>query len=237
MVVLDFFCCCLAPLQARLHPVWLYTGDDDATRLARGVMASLNESALSHLMKLATGVSDLAVVIIPDHVVPLCGYAGREAIFVALPQVDAQGLAVPPAHPMAVEGLAPEGVVAAKTAQVADAESLEPAFEGLGAAAKAEGGGGRMLCPPSPLADPQGGTLPRMKSIVGGSIPALHPRWRFCHHLCPSRRRSLLLLMMRDKVAKGRQCQCQGCCRPSLSVSAGGGLVRAPGKLPSPCFR
>ena len=37
MVVADFFCYCLAPLQARPHPAWFYTGDDDAGRLMHGV--------------------------------------------------------------------------------------------------------------------------------------------------------------------------------------------------------
>jgi hypothetical protein len=35
MVAADFFCYCMAPLQAHPHPAWFYAGDDDAGRLMR----------------------------------------------------------------------------------------------------------------------------------------------------------------------------------------------------------
>ena len=37
MVAADFFRYCMAPLEARPYSAWFYTGDDNASRLGRGV--------------------------------------------------------------------------------------------------------------------------------------------------------------------------------------------------------
>ena len=40
MVAADFFRRYIAPHQARPHPAWYYTGDDDAGRMVRGAASN-----------------------------------------------------------------------------------------------------------------------------------------------------------------------------------------------------
>jgi hypothetical protein len=58
IVLFDFLSKRIAPLQLRVRPAWLYTGENDTTRLERGQGSDLDPRVLnSMLLKLSTDSS------------------------------------------------------------------------------------------------------------------------------------------------------------------------------------
>jgi len=73
MVAADFLRRRIAPLQERTRPAWLYTGLEDATRLARGRDSVVDDAVLTEMLRLLTNDhADASSTRLPERVVPLC---------------------------------------------------------------------------------------------------------------------------------------------------------------------
>ena len=72
MVAVDFFCRCLAHLQACPYSTWFYTDDDDASWLGYGLEFSPDASIVAQWLELAMDEKDPAVAFLPMVVFPLC---------------------------------------------------------------------------------------------------------------------------------------------------------------------
>ena len=93
MVAADFFCRCIAPLQARPHPTWRYAGDDDASRVARGAEFNPDAGTVATWLGEVMEERDSVVAFLPEGVVPQCKDPEVEIIVGTLPVTDAWGVA------------------------------------------------------------------------------------------------------------------------------------------------
>ena len=92
MVVTDYLHHRLAPLRERARGAWMYTGSGELTRTHIGPDGDLDEGALATLLKVVTGVDDLAQAVLPREELALCTNPGRAALQVSMPKFNAQGL-------------------------------------------------------------------------------------------------------------------------------------------------
>ena len=91
---------CIAPLQARPHPVWYYTGDDDAGRLVRGAESNPGADTVAAWLEEVLEKRDPAVAFLPEGVTPLYEDPVAAVIIGSLPMTDVRGLAqLPPPRP------------------------------------------------------------------------------------------------------------------------------------------
>ncbi|XP_062217721.1 uncharacterized protein LOC133917919 [Phragmites australis] len=70
----------------------MYIGSGDIMRTHIGVDGDLDEGALATLLKVVTGIDDLARAILPREELALCADKGRAALQASMPEFDAQGL-------------------------------------------------------------------------------------------------------------------------------------------------
>ncbi|XP_062230403.1 uncharacterized protein LOC133928173 [Phragmites australis] len=92
MVVADYLRRRLAPLRERARFAWMYTGSSDLTRTFIGPDGDLDKGALVTLLKVVTGVDDLAQAVLPREELALYADPGRAALQASMPEFDAQGL-------------------------------------------------------------------------------------------------------------------------------------------------
>ncbi|XP_062230060.1 uncharacterized protein LOC133927628 [Phragmites australis] len=92
MVVADYLRRHLAPLRERARFAWMYTGSGDLTRTDIGPDGDLDEGALATLLKVVTGVDDLARAVLPREDLAFYADPGRAALQASMPEFDAQGL-------------------------------------------------------------------------------------------------------------------------------------------------
>jgi hypothetical protein len=73
MIVLhDFLSKRIAPLQERARLVWLYTRENDATRLEHGPRTDLEPGVLDTMLsKLSTNPSSIGFITSPVHCMPI----------------------------------------------------------------------------------------------------------------------------------------------------------------------
>jgi hypothetical protein len=90
MVLHDFLSKCLAPLQDRPHPAWMYTGVNDIMRLDHGHVSSLDEDLLVVSLKALTTNQFLTELMVPSAVCePICAnQVVRTTLEVAMPTLD-----------------------------------------------------------------------------------------------------------------------------------------------------
>jgi hypothetical protein len=113
MVAADFFHPCIAQLQARPHPAWVYTGDNDAGRLAHSVESNPDTDTVAAWLNQVLEKRDPVVAFLPEGVMPLCEDPAVVVVIGYLPVMDERGLArlPPPPPPSGGDGctLAPGG--------------------------------------------------------------------------------------------------------------------------------
>jgi hypothetical protein len=93
MVAAEFFHRCLAPLQARTHPAWFYTGDDDVSCLGRGAEFNPDDHTVAGWLELVVEEKDPANAFLPDGVHPLCEDHDRETVLYLHQAMNEWGLA------------------------------------------------------------------------------------------------------------------------------------------------
>jgi hypothetical protein len=77
MVLFNFLSRCIASLQMRVHPMWQYTGEGDATRLERGHGSGLSLDVMSALLGKLTPDPSSANFITPCQAVLRCALTSR----------------------------------------------------------------------------------------------------------------------------------------------------------------
>jgi hypothetical protein len=90
MVLHDFLSKRIAPLQDRARPAWLYTSENDATRLERGCGLDLDSGVLEVMLsKQSTDPSFSNFINPPAPCIPIClDQAVRSLLLKVMPRLD-----------------------------------------------------------------------------------------------------------------------------------------------------
>jgi hypothetical protein len=149
-VVDDFLQCQIAPLQARAHLSYWFTGSNDLSRVHRGPGTDLSWEELELLVKGITGESFVAESLIPpEGISPLCDDQGlRSAILDWLLTLDKSGIAVrqtggrDPHRGIQIPGVPAGGSQPTDASSRAPPATLSPSGKGKGAASSSSAPGG-----------------------------------------------------------------------------------------------
>jgi hypothetical protein len=89
-VLHDFLSKCISPLQKRTRPVWLYTRENDPTRLERGPGTDLEPRVLDTMLsKLITDPSSIGFITPPAHCMPIyVDQVARSLLLKVMPMLD-----------------------------------------------------------------------------------------------------------------------------------------------------